>query len=492
MSNIENTIDRIQELLEDTETEQQLREELNSYHEADLADIFQLLKPEERLACFLKLDEEKAADVIEYLPPQLQVEILGDIEIPTGIFKTPLDYGAVGDGVADDTHAFTELFENETVIFIPKGIYNVHNLEIPSNVYVLGESREGVIFTTDKESGCILKTKDFDNLTNSGQNLGMKNTILCNFTIDGNKNVNGFNCYGTRNNISNISIKNCKTGFYSEWCKYLGLENGYGTESYIKEVYISNCELGIDFTGAHDTMFSKIFVAMCENGIHIHNTETSIADGSNFSQCHIYTNKGYGILCESACIFDNVESESNGYYFIDGEQFENETPQYGIKITGHSNLSACRFHHNYGDGISVSGDGNKIDCHLWNNTNYGLTFDRPISNNFIRCFATDSEGMGNAQHINLANCSVEYKNFDVHFNTSKAVSSGFIIKSDVYSFTNDSFAKQFVIVEDYNSTVYYAPQTGVESAFTDCKTFILNPGDKLTTENPATFKILHI
>ena len=58
MSNIENTIDRIQELLENEETEQQLREELNSYHEADIADIFQLLKPEERLSCFLKLEEE--------------------------------------------------------------------------------------------------------------------------------------------------------------------------------------------------------------------------------------------------------------------------------------------------------------------------------------------------------------------------------------------------------------------------------------------------
>ena len=62
MSNIENTIDRLQELLENSETEQQLREELNSFHEADLADIFQLLKAEERLKCFLLLDEEEAAE----------------------------------------------------------------------------------------------------------------------------------------------------------------------------------------------------------------------------------------------------------------------------------------------------------------------------------------------------------------------------------------------------------------------------------------------
>ena len=79
MSNIENTVERIQELINE-DTEQQLRDELNTYHSADLADIFQKLKPEERRECFLKLDEEKAADVIEYLPPQLQVEILGDID----------------------------------------------------------------------------------------------------------------------------------------------------------------------------------------------------------------------------------------------------------------------------------------------------------------------------------------------------------------------------------------------------------------------------
>ena len=74
MQNLENTIDRIQELI-DSDTEQQLKDELVTYHSADIADIFQQLTPEERLACFSKLDDEKAAEVIEYLPPQLQVEI---------------------------------------------------------------------------------------------------------------------------------------------------------------------------------------------------------------------------------------------------------------------------------------------------------------------------------------------------------------------------------------------------------------------------------
>ena len=112
MPNNENTIDRIQELI-DTGTETQLSEELNSYHSADLADIIQQLKPEERLKCFPIIDEEKAADVIEYLPPQLQVEILGDIDTDLAsrlISKLPHDEAAdvLGDMEEDESQAYLE------------------------------------------------------------------------------------------------------------------------------------------------------------------------------------------------------------------------------------------------------------------------------------------------------------------------------------------------------------------------------------------------
>ncbi len=112
MQNLENTVDRIQELI-DTDTEQQLRDELNTYHEADLADIFQQLKPEERLSCFTKLDEEKAADVLEYLPPQLQVEILGEIDETLAsrlISKLPHDEAAdvLGDMEDDESQTYLD------------------------------------------------------------------------------------------------------------------------------------------------------------------------------------------------------------------------------------------------------------------------------------------------------------------------------------------------------------------------------------------------
>ena len=112
MSNIENTVDRIQELI-DNDTEQQLREVLDTFHSADLSDIFQLMNAEDRLACFLKLNEEKAAEVIEYLPPQLQVEILGDIDETLAsrlISKLPHDEAAdvLGDMEEDETETYLE------------------------------------------------------------------------------------------------------------------------------------------------------------------------------------------------------------------------------------------------------------------------------------------------------------------------------------------------------------------------------------------------
>lgn len=105
MLNIENTIERIREIIDD-ENLHQLREMLDDFHSADLADILPELKSEERLLCFKNIDEEKAADMIEYLSPQLQVELLGDIDEELAsriISKLPHDSAADVLGDMEDT-----------------------------------------------------------------------------------------------------------------------------------------------------------------------------------------------------------------------------------------------------------------------------------------------------------------------------------------------------------------------------------------------------
>lgn len=110
--NIENIVERIREILDD-ENIQQLTEELNGYHSADLADILPELKSEERLLCFKHIDEEKAADMVEYLTPQLQVELLGDIDEELAsriISKLPHDSAAdiLGDMEAIDSETYLD------------------------------------------------------------------------------------------------------------------------------------------------------------------------------------------------------------------------------------------------------------------------------------------------------------------------------------------------------------------------------------------------
>jgi len=112
MMNLENVIERIREILDD-ETIDQLAEELASFHSADLADIFQELRPEERLECFKLLDIEKAAEMMEYISPQMQVELLGDIdqEVASKILqKLPHDAAAdvLGDMEEDESETYLD------------------------------------------------------------------------------------------------------------------------------------------------------------------------------------------------------------------------------------------------------------------------------------------------------------------------------------------------------------------------------------------------
>jgi magnesium transporter len=113
MLNLENIADRIRETF-DNENDKALKEILDSYHCADLAEILQELKPEERLIAFKAIDEDKAAEMLEYANPQLQVEILselGEEQAAKLIVKMPHDE------VAD---VFAEMEEDETEAYLDK------------------------------------------------------------------------------------------------------------------------------------------------------------------------------------------------------------------------------------------------------------------------------------------------------------------------------------------------------------------------------------
>ena len=112
MLNIENTVERIREIISDDNLSQ-LREMLDDYHSADIADILLDLKPDERVLCFKNIEEDKAAEMLEYMSPQLQVELLGDIDEETAskiISLLPHDSAAdvLGDMEDDESETYLD------------------------------------------------------------------------------------------------------------------------------------------------------------------------------------------------------------------------------------------------------------------------------------------------------------------------------------------------------------------------------------------------
>lgn len=111
--NTENIVDRIQETIAD-ENYEQLKDILKSYHSADLAELLQELKFEERIIAFNNIEEEKAPDIIEYLPAKYQVEILSEIGQEYAsklLLKMPHD--EIADVLADMEEDETETYLNK-------------------------------------------------------------------------------------------------------------------------------------------------------------------------------------------------------------------------------------------------------------------------------------------------------------------------------------------------------------------------------------------
>ncbi len=104
MLNLENTIERFKDVLEQ-EDDNLLREELGNLHYADIAEVFDEISEDERLRCFNILPLDDAAELLEFLNPQIQVELLSTIDEEKAshlILKMPHDNVADVLGDLDD------------------------------------------------------------------------------------------------------------------------------------------------------------------------------------------------------------------------------------------------------------------------------------------------------------------------------------------------------------------------------------------------------
>lgn len=112
-------------------------------------------------------------------------------------YTTPKMYGAVGDGITDDTDAFEAALADSKVLFVPSGHYIVsRTLQIPAGGTVIGESRNSVTIESSAVTAFqLLGTGNFfekikilgkDNnicIAGSGYDLHLNNCELSNFNV---------------------------------------------------------------------------------------------------------------------------------------------------------------------------------------------------------------------------------------------------------------------------------------------------------------------
>ena len=151
------------------------------------------------------------------------------------------DFGAVGDGVVDDTAAIQAAIDSLTgasssgesgsagagQVFLPKGSYKVTNLTMKSNVSIRGAGYRATALIATGTSGYTLDTSGLSNATR------LANVEISDLTIGPSLNASA-GLAGTRPNVGGINFN------YSQWCS-------------LRSVFIHNLAgVGIDLTQTFD------------------------------------------------------------------------------------------------------------------------------------------------------------------------------------------------------------------------------------------------
>ena len=216
------------------------------------------------------------------------------------------DFGAVGDGVTNDTDAIQAAIvygkDNKVKVYIPSGVYIVTTLTVYPYTVLEGAGRTTELKLLDGYNGDVIMgvnsynwfgTTDHHSITNT-----CYNTELCNFVINGNvttfdgtRTGNGIAIWGSRLRIWNIDIKNVaesgmRTDYYDN--DYDSSEPWY--ESTFNQIRISRCgKSGWYCAGPHDLQANDVSIIDGSrvgnnryDGIHV----TSNCSG-NFVNLHV-------------------------------------------------------------------------------------------------------------------------------------------------------------------------------------------------------------
>lgn len=372
------------------------------------------------------------------------------------VFTSPENFGAKGDGVTDDTEAFTEaLAQGLPVQLQPAATYLLSEIEVPKDATIYG-------------NGAILKRKagNVKLLSIPNDNVHIENVI-----IDGNRSVDvgnfsGIDITGNKCHLDHIIIRECrnnedaKAGIFINGSKHTRLSNIIAYDNDKSAIYFSDCDScivekvlaynnggsGITSARTSNTIYKDIdshdngYSCVSVNGdncvvmnIEVYNSgfaglnlgHNTVAGGAN--DCAVYnvyahdnTQEGLSIQnSKDVKIYNsraekNIRNNSRLWYsstvYYENCIFSNSAAGAGILVTSGSFKAVhCRFEYNaVGISITQGQSGIADDCEFIDNTTYHAVFDRVLDSGVNNSKITSASApLANAMIIaNSANVSL--------------------------------------------------------------------------------------
>lgn len=225
------------------------------------------------------------------------------------------NYGAVGDGVHDDTEAIQNAIDvafggSLKTVVLPSGTYLVDGLEMKTGVNLRGFNKEETfIKLKDGSSNIVLEGGDYlSNAHNINQSepYGCYSYSLSDFTIDGNKSncpnaSYGIAIYGFNASISRIEVKNCNTigmALESPGRLFSG-SVGTNLQCDLTNLTLRDNNVGdLYYNGQSD---SNIYNVLCYGNMELgtgsyHCKLGSKANGSRVFGLHVWGSADYGLI----------------------------------------------------------------------------------------------------------------------------------------------------------------------------------------------------
>jgi len=204
-----------------------------------------------------------------YDPPFVN-SVVTNVEAKLSETISVKDFGAVGDGIVDDTTAFQNALNYLNVsgggqLNVPRGTYIVQTLTVYSKIWIVGEGREITILKLKNGTNDdLIYGFNSNALWGTNSDGGTQGFGLFDITLDGNRDNNltagsVIAIYGEEMYFTNVFIKNARDyGVRTEWFDGASL---FGMESYFENIRIDNCgKDGWLCNGPHDSVFTNLII----------------------------------------------------------------------------------------------------------------------------------------------------------------------------------------------------------------------------------------